>query len=137
MHARSSSHMRLLQFRLWRSAFYNADPVWSNTGLQPAANQHQQQTWKQLTAAAVHLEATGHIRGDVLVSPQQVCKRTLSLWNSGGHADTFLPLRSCSGINVKPFVNTEPSLAVCCPCMCSLASLFPFSPCGSLESLLH
>ena len=55
--------------RLWECAFQHADPIWANTGVKPAATDHQGKLWKQLTATAVHLKATGGIGGDVLCLP--------------------------------------------------------------------
>ncbi|KAL3158632.1 hypothetical protein ABBQ32_011382 [Trebouxia sp. C0010 RCD-2024] len=68
--------------RLWQETLKDYDPVWVASGVCPVANRLGSSSWKELVAASVTLQPAG-IGGDVLVSPQAVCRKGLELWNSG------------------------------------------------------
>ncbi|KAL3135472.1 hypothetical protein ABBQ38_005952 [Trebouxia sp. C0009 RCD-2024] len=68
--------------RLWQETLKGYDPVWVASGVCPVANRLGSNSWKELVATSASLQPAG-IGGDVLVSPQAVCRKGLELWNSG------------------------------------------------------
>lgn len=69
-------------FRLWQEQLKSYDSVWAASGVCPVPNRYGSQSWKELVATSVRLQPAG-IGGDVLASPQAVCRKGLCLWNSG------------------------------------------------------
>lgn len=68
--------------RLWQKQLKSYDLTWAASGVCPVPNRCGSQSWKELVATSVRLQPAG-IGGDVLASPQAVCHKGLSLWNSG------------------------------------------------------